>query len=451
MSRSSARYKVAPIYPPLLYYEVMKTKVENISETKVKLTITVDATALADAEKVALVKLSKDVKVDGFRKGKVPANVAAKHVNPQVLQEQLLDDAISKAVAESFMAEKIQALDRPMVEVKKYVPGESLEFTAEVDILPKVTLGDYAKLDAKTEKVEVKDADVEEVIGRIQQGFAEKKTVTRKAQEGDETVIDFVGKKDDVAFDGGTGTDYTLKLGANQFIPGFEEGIVGHKAGEAFDLNLEFPEDYHAKDLAGEKVVFSVTLKEVKEPQLPEINDDLAKKAGDYKTLQELKDEIKGEITQQKEREASDKLKDSLVNQLIEKSEVPVPEVLVADQMRSIEQDFAQNLMYQGMSLEQYVETSTFKDVEDWRENEVKPSAEMRVKAGLVLSELSQAENITADDAEIDAHVALYKQQYGNNPEALKQFDTPEVRRDIANRYVTEKTVDRLVELNTKK
>ena len=429
----------------------MKTKVENISETKVKLTITIGADALADAEKVALVKLSKDVKVDGFRKGKVPATVAAKHVNPQQLQEQLLDDAISKAVAESFVAEKIQALDRPMVEVKKYVPAESLEFTAEVDVLPKVTLGDYKKLDAKAEKVAVTDADVDEVIGRIQQGFAEKKSVERKAQEGDETVIDFVGKKGDVAFDGGTGTDYTLKLGSNQFIPGFEEGVVGHKAGEEFDLNLEFPKDYHAKDLAGEKVVFTVTLKEVKEPQLPEVNDELAKKAGDYKTLDELKAEIKAEITQQKEREASDKLKDALVNQLIEKSEIPAPEVLVNDQMRSIEQDFSQNLMYQGMTLEQYVEASAFKDADDWRENEVKPNATMRVKAGLALSELSKAEGITATDEEIDAHVALYKQQYGNNPEALKQFETPEIRRDIANRYVTEKTVDRLVELNAKK
>ncbi len=429
----------------------MKTTVENISETKVKLTITIDAEALADAQKVALVKLSKDVKVPGFRKGKVPASVAEKHVNPQMLQEQLLDDAISKAVAESFIAEKIQALDRPMVDVKKYVPGESLEFTAEVDILPKITLGDYAKLSAKAEKVTIADADIDEVIGRIQQGFAEKTAVDRKAKEGDETVIDFVGKKDDVAFDGGTGTDYTLSLGSNQFIPGFEEGVVGHKAGEEFDLNLDFPEDYHAADLAGQKVVFTVTLKEVREPKLPEVNDELAKKAGPYESLKELKEDIKSEITAQKEKEAADKVKDSLVNQLIEKSDVPAPEALVSDQMRSIEQDFSQNLMYQGLSLDQYIETSKFKDQDEWRESEVKPSATMRVKAGLVLSELSKAENITATDAEIDSHVALYKQQYGNNPEMLKQFETPEVRRDIANRYITEKTVDRLVELNTKK
>lgn len=426
----------------------MKTTVKNLSETKVELTITLDAEQLADAEKVAVLKLSKTVKVPGFRKGKVPAGVAAKHVDPQALQEQLLDDAISKAVAEVFIAEKIQALDRPMVDIKKYVPGEMLEFTAEVEVLPPVTLGDYKKLGKKAEKVSITDADVNDVIERMRAGFAEKKEVERAVKEGDETVIDFVGKKDGVAFDGGTGTDYTLKIGSGQFIPGFEEGIIGHKNGETFDLELEFPEDYHAADLAGQKVVFTTTLKKVVEPVLPKVDDELAKKAGEYETIAELKDEIKSEITTQKEREANDKLKDDLINALIEKSTVPAPEVLVADQMRSIEQDFSQNLMYRGLDLQTYLEANKFKDEDDWREKEVKPTAVKRTQAGLVLNELARAENVTATDAEIDEHVEVHKAQYANNPEVLKQFETPEVRRDIANHYVTEKTIARLVELN---
>jgi trigger factor len=426
----------------------MKTTVKNLSDTKVQLTITVDANELAAAEQVALVKLSQSVKVPGFRKGKVPASVAAKHVEPQALQEQLLDDAISKAVAEAFIAEKIQALDRPMVDVKKYVPGDLLEFTAEVDILPAVKLGDYKKLTSKVAKVNVAAADVDDVIERMRQGFAEKKEVERAAKEGDETVIDFVGKKDGVAFDGGAGTDYTLKLGSNQFIPGFEEGIVGHKPGEEFDLELEFPKDYHAKDLAGEKVVFTTTLKKVIELALPKADDELAKKAGDFKTMQELKDDIKREITTQKEREANDKLKDDLIAELIEKSEVPVPEILVTDQMRSIEQDFAQNLMYRGLDLTTYLTTNGFKDEDEWREKEVKPAATKRTQAGLVLAELSKAENVTATDEEIDEHVEVHKRQYANSPEALKQFESPEVRRDIGNHYVTEKTIERLVTLN---
>ena len=426
----------------------MKTTVKNLSDTKVQLTISVDAEALANAEKVALVKLSKTVKVPGFRQGKVPASVAAKHVDPQALQEQLMDDAISKAVAEAFIAEKIQAIDRPMVDIKKYVPGDLLEFTAEVEVLPPVTLGDYKKLNVKAKKEAVKEADIAEVIERIRQGFAEKKDVTRAAKDGDETVIDFIGKKDDVAFDGGTGTDYTLKLGSGQFIPGFEEGVVGHKAGETFDLDLEFPADYHAKDLAGQKVVFTTTLKKVTELALPKVDDELAKKAGDFKTLDELKADIKREIESQKEREANDKLKDDLIGALIDKSTVPAPEALVADQMRSIEQDFAQNLAYRGLDLHTYLDANGFESEDAWREKEVKPTAVKRTQAGLVLNELSKAENISATDAEIDEHVEVHKRQYANNPEVLKQFETAEVRRDIANHYITEKTIERLVTLN---
>lgn len=426
----------------------MKTTVKNLSETKVEVTITLGAEKLADAEKVALVKLSKTVKVPGFRKGKVPASVAAKNVDPQALQQQLIDDAISKAIAEAFIAEKIQALERPSVEVKKFVPGETLEFVAEAEVLPPVTLGDYKKLNKKAEAVKVSAADVDEVIGRMQQGLAEKKEVTRAAEEGDEVVIDFIGKKDDVAFDGGTGTDYTLKIGSNQFIPGFEEGIVGHKAGETFDLNLEFPKDYHAAELAGEKVVFTTTIKKVVELELPKLDDEFAKKAGDFKTLKELKDNIKNEITSQKEREANEKLKDDLIAALIDVSTVPAPEVLVTDQMRSIEQDFSQNLMYRGLDLATYLETNGFGDEESWREKELKPAAIKRTQAGLVLNELSKAEKITATDAEIDAHVEVHKRQYASNPEALKQFETPEVRSDIANHYITELTIERLVKLN---
>jgi len=426
----------------------MKTTVKNLTDTKVELTITVDASALADAEKVALVKLSKTVKVPGFRKGKVPASVAAKHVDPQALQEQLLDDAISKAVAVAFLEEKVQALDRPMVEINKYVPGDFLEFTATVDVLPPVVLGDYKKLGVKTDKAEVTEDEIIDVLERMRQGLAEKKEVTRAAKNGDETVIDFIGKKGDVAFDGGTGTDYTLVLGSAQFIPGFEEGIVGHKAGETFDLELSFPGDYHAKDLAGEKVTFTTTLKKVIEPVFPKLDDEFAKKAGEFETLDQLKGDIKNEISTQKEREVADKFKDDLISALIDVSTVPAPEALVSSQMRSIEQDFAQNLAYRGLDLHTYLEANKFESEDDWREKEVKPTAVKRTQAGLVLNELSKVEKISATDAEIDEHVEVHKRQYANNPEVLKQFETEEVRNDIANHYITEKTIERLVELN---
>ena len=431
----------------------MKTTVKHLSDTKVELTISLGAKELEDAEQVALTKLAKNIKVPGFRAGKVPASVAAKNVDPNALMQQTMEDALSKAVAEAFMAENIQVLDRPAVDVKKFVPKSEMEFTAEAEILPKVTLGDYKKLKAPVEKVSVTAAEVDTIIDRMREGLAEKKDVERAAKEGDEVVIDFVGKKDDVAFDGGTATDYSLKLGSNSFIPGFEEGIVGKKPGETFDLKLKFPENYHADELAGADVVFTTTLKKVQEPVLPKLNEDFVKKTTDneaIKTVADLKADIKRELTSQKEREAAEKRKDALVGALVDASKVPAPQILIDDQVRSIEQDMQQNLMYQNITLDQYVKTQKFKDQDDWREKEVVPAAEKRVKAGLVLAELSKELKIEATSEELANHINMYKQQYGNNPEALKQFDNPEVQRDIANRLLTEKTVEMLVELNSK-
>lgn len=428
----------------------MKTTVKNLSDTKVELTIVLGETELKAAELVALNKLAKTVKVPGFRAGKVPASVAAKNVNPEALAEQTLEDALSKAVAEAYTAEGIQALDRPAVEIKKYVPGSELEFTAEAEILPKITLGDYRALKATKGKATITAKDVDEVIERMRTGMAEKKSVERAAKDGDETVIDFVGKKDGVAFDGGTGTDYDLVLGSNSFIPGFEEAIVGKKAGETFDIPLKFPADYHVADLKGADVVFTTTLKEVKELVPPALTDEFAASTGPFKTVDELKADIKKELTAQKEREVTDKFKDELVKQLIDTSKVPAPEILVKDQEESIERDMIQNLTYQGVSLDQYLANKDFLTREVWLDKEVRPAAESRVKAGLALAELSKVEKITATEKELDEHVELYKKQYANNPEAVKQFATPEARRDIANRLLTEKTVDKLVELNSK-
>lgn len=429
----------------------MKTSVKYESDTKAKVTITLDVEQLAIAEQVAKTKLARDVKVPGFRKGKSPVSVAAKNIDPQALQDQVLDNAISKAVAEAFLKNEIQALDRPIVEVKKYVPGETLEFTAEAEILPKIELGDYKKLKSTVEKISISADEINEVIERMRKGLAEKKEVKRAAKDGDEAIIDFIGKKDGVAFDGGTGNDYPLTLGSNQFVPGFEEGVVGHKAGETFDLKLTFPDNYGSAELKGAKVTFTTTLKSVNEVVLPEIDDKFAAKAGPFKTVAELKADIKRELTNQKEHEANEKLKDNLVSQLVAASKVPVPEILIADQMKSIEQDFTNNLMYQGLSIEQYLENNSFESKEKWLETEVKAVAIKRVQAGLVLAELSKAEKIKATTAELDAHVETYRQKYAKNPEALKQFEQPEVRRDIANRLLTEKTVDLLVAFNTKK
>ena len=428
----------------------MKTTVKKLSETKVVLTIVVDRTELEAAEQVALKKMSRDVKVPGFRKGHVPLSVVAKNINPNALQEETLDNALSKAVAEAFVGEKIQAIERPEVEVKKFVPGDTLEFTAQATILPAVKLPDYQKLKTKRAEVKVVDADADDIISRMQENFAEKTKVDRAAKEGDEVVIDFIGKKDDVEFDGGKADDYSLKIGSGQFIPGFEEGIVGHKAGDKFDLELKFPKDYHAKELAGQKVTFSVELKTVNESKLPELNDEFAAKCGPFTSMDDLRKDILREVKEQKSRDSEERFKDELVGELADNIKVELPEILVDDQVRSIEQDMQQNLTYRGLELDSYLSTQGFSDKDDWLAKEVRPAAERRVKAGLVLAELSKELKIDVSHEELSAQIETMRQYYGKDAKTAKQFDNPDVHRDIANRLITDKTIAKLVELNSK-
>lgn len=428
----------------------MKTSVKYLSDTKVAVNVTLGVSELKDAELAALNELGKDIKVPGFRKGKVPVSVVSKNVNPNMLAQKTLESALSKAVADAFISEKLQALDRPEVEVKKFVPGSELEFTAESEVMPKIKIGDYKNLKSTAKKVSVTKKDISEITDRLKKGFASKKTVQRPAKLTDEVNIDFEGKKDGIAFDGGKGEKYDLVLGSNSFIPGFEDGIIGKKTGETFDLKLTFPEDYHADNLKGAEVVFTTTINEIKEVVEPELNDELAAKAGPFKTVEELEDDIKREITKQKETEATEKLKDDLVAELVEKSTVPVPDVLLKDQMKLIEQDTNRNLMYRGMSIDDYIKSLKYKDKNDWLENEVRPIAEKRVKAGLLLAELSKVEKIEATENELLEKINQLGKQYPSE-DMRKHLKTPEVQRDVANRILTEKTVDRLVSLNSKK
>lgn len=427
----------------------MKTTVTHESDTRVKVVVAADHAELAAAEQVALKRLAKTVKVNGFRTGHVPLEIVKKHADPNALAQETLDAALNRAVAEAFLNNNLQVLARPEVEIKKYVPGELLEFTAEADVLPEVKLGDYKKLKAKKVAVNVNKKEIDEVIERIQKGLSEKKEVKRAAKIGDETVIDFVGKKDGEAFQGGTGKDYPLVLGSNSFIPGFEDALVGLKAGDTKDVKLAFPKDYHVKDLAGQDVVFEVTVKKVNSVKLPALDDKFAAKAGPFTSMEDLRKDIKAEITAQAERRAKDDLKDELVKQLVAKSTVSVPSVLRDDQIRSLEQDLRQNLMYRGRTLEQYFEEKGYADRDAWVKAEANDAADARIKAGLVLAQLSKELKIEATADELAAHINAYKQQYANNPKMAKHFDKPEAQREVANRLITEKTIDKLVELNS--
>jgi len=425
----------------------MKYTRKHNSQTNTTLTVTLEAKDLAHTKPQTLARLSTKLKVPGFRPGKVPAHLAEKHLDPNMLSVELAEDAINHFLVEVFEAEKLQPLDRPKVELGKYVPNEQLEFTAEVEVLPEIKLGDYKKLAVKKSAIKIAAKDIEEVLERMRTGMAEKQPVERAAKNGDEVTIDFAGTQDGKPVAGASGKDYPLILGSGTFIPGFEEGLVGKKAGDTFDLPLTFPEDYGHKPLAGAKVTFAVTVTAVKEVVLPELTDEFAAKCGPFKTVEELRADIKRELTDQKEREADEKLKDELIEQLVKASTIPTPEILVTDQLASLERDFIQNLLYRGITLDQYLsEQKQTKD--EWRQKELREQAIRRVQVGLALAELSKLEKVAVSMEELNERLNVMLQQYGHDAKLREQFNTPEARRDVANRLITEKTINRLVELN---
>lgn len=427
----------------------MKITRKDLSETKVELTITLGADELQKAEEVALVHLGEKAKIAGFRPGKAPLAVIKKQVNPEELASHTLNDAINSSVPQAFVSEKLQALDRPEVDVKKYVPGQSLEYTAEVEILPEVKVADYKKLTVSSPKVSVLKKDVDEVIERMRQSFAERKEVKRAIKDGDEATIDFKGfDSNGEAFAGGESKDYPLVIGSGSFIPGFEEGLIGKKVGDSFDLPVTFPKEYQAPQLAGQKCKFEIAVKAVKEVVLPVVDDEFAAKCGPFTDVKQLRDDIKKEITAQRENEAREQLKDQLVDQLVEKSKPLAPEILIKDQMKNIETDFTQNLAARGMNLEQYLEDKKLTR-EAWEKSDLYDAAKRRVQSAMVLSEVSRLENITVTDGEIAERLQQLTQQYPD-PKMRAQLESPQVKDDLANRIVTDKTLDLLISLNIK-
>ena len=426
----------------------MKAKSKKISDSRVELTVTLDAEDLKPARKKALEKLAKEISVEGFRKGKVPVDVAEKFIPENDLNAETVDFAVRATVIEAFKKVEKSPLVLPSVNVTKYVPNEIVEYTATADIVPEVKLGDYKNLGVKYPTVKVTDAEIKDILNNLASSFAEKKAVKKKAAMGDEVIIDFVGKKNGEPFKGGSAKDYHLTLGSKTFIPGFEEGIVNHEPGDKFDLKLTFPKDYGVKDLAGAKTVFEVLLKQVNEIKKPKIDDEMAKKCGPFKTLDELKKDITKNLQAQNEHKLGEKYKDDLVNALVKKSTVPAPEILIDDQMRMIREDITRNAASQGMEFDDFLKQNG-ETKESW-EKEAKKVAETRVKASLALQSLAVEQKITVSDDLVAAKIAELKDVYKKSPDALKQLKDPNVKMDIKNRMIIEETLNYLVKVNKK-
>ena len=424
----------------------MKTTTKKLSDTKVEIKVTLDAADLKAARERAVERLAANVKVQGFRKGKAPASMVEQQLSPNDIAGETIDIAVRMTMPKAFDELKQAPIAIEKVDVTKYVPDESAEYTAKADVLPDVKLGDFNKLKTKPEKTVVSDKDVQEIIDNITKAYAEKKVVKRAAKLGDEVIIDFVGKKDGEAFPGGTANDHHLTLGSGEFIPGFEDGIVGHEAGDKFDLEVTFPKDYPEKTLAGQKTVFETLVKQVNEVVKPEENDELAAKCGNFKTMDELRADIRKNLEMQNSHRANEQYRDALVKELVEKSKVAAPEILVQDQLRFIKEDVVRNAASYGMKFEEFVERAG-QSIEEW-EKSARELAEARVKASLVLQILAKEQKIEALEEEVEAKIAELRDVYHKSKEALANLKKPEARQDIRNRLVIDKTMDFLVAAN---
>ncbi len=383
------------------------------------------------------------VKVPGFRAGKIPPSVLEKNVDQDSLQGHFLEEAIEQMYAQAANELNLRPVDQPKISIKKFVPFSTLEFEVDVAVVGDIKLPDYKKIKKARPSVTITDKDINSVIDSLKTRLADKKDVDRAAQSNDQLWIDFEGvDASGKPVTGADGKNYPLMLGSNTFIPGFEDNLIGLKTGEEKSFTLTFPKDYGVKTLANKKVTFNTSVIKVQEVVEPKLDNDFAKKAGPFETVQQLKADIKKQLTHEKKHEADRQYENELVREIASKSKVNVPDILVDEQIERMEQDERQNLAYRGQTWEEHLKEEGVTAEQHREQNRV--TADERVKMSLVLSEIAELEKLEVTPEELEIRLQILKGQY-KDPQMLAELDKPEARRDVASRILTEKTVQKLV------
>jgi trigger factor len=427
----------------------MKIDRKNVSDTKVELKVVFDKMALDKTKQETVKRLSKNLSVPGFRSGKAPANMAEKNLDQSLLQREFLDDALNEVYGHIIEEENLRPISQPTVSVTKFVPFSDLELSIEVTVIGKVELADYKNIRLRQPEVKIADSDVDDVLKQLQAREAKRKSVERKSQLGDETIIDFDGIDPETKkpIPGSKSTNYALLLGSKSFIPGFEEHVVGLKPGEKTDFIITFPADYNAQFLRNKKVKFSVKLNQVNELKQPALDDKFAALVGPFKSIDELKEDIKRQITSERQIQNLRQYQNDLINKVVEQSKVNLPDKLIESEADRLEQEEKQRLIYDGRTWQEHLIEEGV-DEEAHRERIVKQAAE-RVRAGVVIGEISREEGIQVSHEELDRQIKLLKGQY-KDPQMQAELDKPDNQQDVANRLLTEKTIDRLAEYANK-
>lgn len=421
----------------------MQVKRDQISATKVKLTVTADQKVIDQVKKATLERASQTVKVPGFRPGKAPLNLVEKQVDSSLFQAEFLEQAVNHLYVEAAQHEKLRPVTQPEINITKFVPFTTLEFTAEVESVGKIKLPDYKKIKVDTKPAEVTAKDVDKVIDNLQTRGASKEAVKRAAKLGNEVLIDFAGRdaKTNGAIAGADGKDYPLILGSNAFIPGFEDKLIGIKTGDKIEFPLVFPKDYGVKTLQSKKVIFAVTAHKVSEVVKAKLDDAFAASVGPFKTVTELKADIKQQLVTEAKREQQRVYDNTMLEKIADKSTVAMPDALIEDEIGRMEAEEKRNITYRGQTWQEHLVEEGIDETAHRAKQ--RPGAELRVKAGLVLAEVAELENITVTPEELEIRIQLLKGQY-NDATMKSELDNPESRRDIMSRMLSEKTLDRL-------
>ncbi|MCR5676674.1 MAG: trigger factor [Agathobacter sp.] len=423
----------------------MSVKVENLEHNMAKLTIEVSAEELEKALDYSYNRQKKQISVPGFRKGKVPRAMVEKMYGPSVFYEdaanKLMQDNYPAAVDESGL----DIVSRPTVDVTQIEKGKPFIFTAEVAVRPEVTLGKYMGVTVTKQDTTVSDDEVAEALENERNQNARTVSVTdRAAQMGDTAVIDFEGFVDGVAFEGGKGENHSLELGSHSFIDTFEDQIVGKNVGDEFDVNVTFPEEYQATDLAGKPAVFKVKVNEIKAKELPELNDEFASDVSEFETLEEYKADLKTKLENNKKNSVRKEQEDEAIQKIIDKSKMDIPAAMIDTQCDSMVEEFAQRLAQSGLSLEQYMQFSG-QTMEQFRE-QVRPEATSRIQSSLVLEQIAKEENIEVTEDDINAEIERMATMYGMEADKLKEYMGDAEKESMKKELALSKAADLIME-----
>lgn len=428
----------------------MSLQVEKLEHNMAKLTIEVSAEELEKALQGAYNKQKKNISIPGFRKGKVPRQMIEKMYGPEVFYDDAANQLIPEAYGKVYDEEDLEIVSQPKIDIVQIEKGKPFIFTAEVALKPEVTLGEYKGL--KVEKISnrVTQKEIEAKLVEEQEKNARTVSVTdRPVQDKDEVVLDFEGFVDGVAFEGGKGENYPLTIGSGAFIPGFEEQLIGANLEEEKEVNVKFPEEYHAKDLAGKEAVFKCTVHEIKVKELPELDDEFASEVSEFETLDAYKADIKAKIKEQKIAEGKRKQEDKAVEEAVANAQMDIPDAMVDTEVRQMANDFAQRLQQQGLTLDQYFQFTGM--TAEKMTDELKPQALKRIQTRLVLEAIVKAENIEISDEKIDEEIQkmadAYKMEADKIREAIGESGLEQMKKDMAVQKAVTVIADAAVEV----